>query len=59
MLVKSKKNEYINLDLIAEYSFDGSILRIKKDARPQVYTLTDASAERLRKYLEKETESER
>jgi predicted transcriptional regulator len=57
MLLKSKQGECIHILLVKEFSLVANTLKIKQDNnRPQIYTLTEKSTERLNKYIEKETE---
>lgn len=52
LLLKTERNETINLEVVEEFIFNGKILTIKKEGRNKVYTLTEASCKVLSEYLE-------
>jgi hypothetical protein len=51
MLVRSVKNEIINLDLYKEFSLNENTLVVKDGDRNKIYTLTKESRTELEKYL--------
>lgn len=51
MLVRSVKNEIINLNLYKEFSLNENTLIVKDGDRSKIYTLTKESRVELEKYL--------
>lgn len=53
MLVRSVKNEIVNLDLYKEFSLNENTLIVKDGDRNKIYTLTKESRAELEEYLKK------
>lgn len=51
MLVRSMRDEIINLDRVVEYTFDDPVLIVRDGDKHKKFTLTEESARSLSDYL--------